>query len=131
MLRIRPEQLAVLSQGQIEKLEDWILAHVQKFFPKQFEARGEEKIKKTIQYGIQRSASYGITSKRDVCKYVDLAVVFGDDFDQESPWASAILGNEALKGPTAKMERLYKEVKKQEKEAKKQKKLEGAGHAGR
>jgi hypothetical protein len=93
MLTIRPEQLAVLSQPHVKRFEDWMLAHLKKFFPKESESAGESGLRETIQHGIKRAAVYGIVSERDVCKYIELMIVFGRDFDQDEkvPWAGQIL----------------------------------------
>jgi hypothetical protein len=54
---------------------------------------GEGGLREFIQYGIRRAAHYGITAKRDVCKYIDVMVVLGRDFDKDAryAWASNIL----------------------------------------
>ena len=70
MLTIRPEQLVVLSQPQVKRFEDWMLAHLKKFFPKESEVAGESGLRETIQHGIKQAATYGITTERDVCKYI-------------------------------------------------------------
>ncbi len=107
MLLIRQAQLAVLSQLEVQKFEDWTLTHLQKFFPKQCSALGERQLREWIQHGIRRAAHYGFTAKRDVCKYIDLMIVFGRDFDTDkrSRWAGEILlrsGN-----PGARMQALF------------------------
>jgi hypothetical protein len=93
MLTIRPEQISVLSQAQAKSFENRMLAHLRQFFPKQCEAIDEAKLRETIQYGIRSAAVYGIAAERDVCKYVDLIMVLGRDFDKDEkrPWASRIL----------------------------------------
>ncbi|HEY1220085.1 MAG: hypothetical protein ABSE42_09955 [Bryobacteraceae bacterium] len=93
MLTIRPAQFAVLSQWEVQKFEDRTLVHLQKFFPRQCAALGERRLRESIQYGIRRAANYGITARRDVCKYIDLMIVFGRDFDADKRfrWAGEIL----------------------------------------
>jgi hypothetical protein len=46
-----------------------------------------------VRHGIQRAKVYGIKSRRDVCKYIDLMIVFGRDFDtnKRTGWAREIL----------------------------------------
>lgn len=107
MLTIRQEQFAVFSQLAVQKFEDWMLAHLRQFFPQQCRAAGESRLRETIQYGIQRAAVYDITSKRDVCKYIDLMIVFGRDFDTDKrfPWAAEILGKR--RNPSAKIGALH------------------------
>jgi hypothetical protein len=85
--------MQVFSEAALEGFEDRTLVHLYKFFPKQCEAAGEEQLRATIQYGIKRAAAYGITVACDVCRYVDLMVVLGRDFDTDRnlPWAGGIL----------------------------------------
>src|SRR5262249_44287198 len=92
-LAMRPSQMAEFSRVEVQKFKSWMLVHLNKFFPTECQSAGEMHIKETIQYGIKRAASYGITSKSDVCKYIDLMVVFGRDFDTDRglPWASEVL----------------------------------------
>jgi len=96
-LTIRASQLARFSQVEREKFEDWMVVHVNRFFPRQSQSAGEDQLRQTIRYGVERAASHGITVKRDVCKYIDLMIVLGRDFDTDraSPWARRILGQSA------------------------------------
>ena len=41
-----------------------------------------------------RSRTYGIVTECDVCKYIDLMIAFGRDFDQECVWARETLTDE-------------------------------------
>jgi hypothetical protein len=118
MLTIRKQQLAAFAPLGKEFFEDRMLTHLKKVFPQQFESLGEPKLRETVQYGTQRAASYRITSERDVCKYIDLMVFYGRDFDKDLklPWAQSILQNQAIRNPSTKMERLYKAAEKHENE---------------
>ena len=84
MLTIRPAQFAVLWQVEVRKFEKWMLVHLKRFFPAQCTAAGDIRLQEMIQHGIERAAAYGITAKRDVCKYIDLMAVFGSEFDTDS-----------------------------------------------
>ena len=92
MLRIRAEQFQLLSHAEVENFEEWMVAHLKRFFPVQCRAVGDSRLRETIQTGIERAARYQITARRDVCKYIDLMVVFGRDFDTDRryPWANTI-----------------------------------------
>jgi len=129
MLSIRKEQMAVFREPAIDDFVKRVVVHLNKCFSAKCETVGELKLRQMVKYGIQRAASYLISSERDVCKYIDLMVVFGSDFDQDPklPWASSILNNQAIINPTTKVQRLYKAVKKQEK----QKNTGGAGRGQR
>ncbi len=124
MLTIRKEQMAVFREPAINDYVKRTVAHLKESFPEKCEALGDLKVREMVQYGIQRAASYGITTEGDVRRYIDLMFMFGSDFDQdpELPWVGSILNNKALVS-TTKVNRLYEEVKKQEK-------LAGASHGG-
>jgi hypothetical protein len=113
MLVIRDEQLAAFSEAGRKRFEAWMQAHLRRFFPRQCDALGDTKIEETIRYGIERAKSYGITVKRDVCKYLDLMVLFGRDFDTSPrlPWAGRILKGKA--SAAAKVEALHTAAKHQ------------------
>lgn len=90
---IRQAQLNVFSQVEVEKFEEWMVEHLNRFFPRECQNTGEARVRETIRHGINRAAAHGITARRDVCKYIDLAMVFGPDFDTDrrSGWAAGIL----------------------------------------
>jgi hypothetical protein len=110
-LRIRQAQLAVFSQVEVRKFEEWMLVHLKKFFPKQCALAGEPGLQEMIQYGIQRAAAYRITAKRDVCKYIDLMIVFGRNFDTDRrhQWAGKILAQRGNSG--TKMQTMLRAAK--------------------
>lgn len=116
MLTIRKEQMAVFGPLGKKAFEDRMLTHLKKVFPEQSESLGEPKLREIIQYGTQRAAAYRIITERDVCKYIDLMIFYGRDFDKDAklPWAQSILQNQAIRNPSSKIERLYKAAKKQE-----------------
>lgn len=109
MLTIRKEQLKVFSQNEALKFENRVAAHLRKIFPGQSRILGEEELGNLIEHGIKRARVYEIVAQRDVCKYLDLMMIFGQDFDvdQKLPWVSATLKEEFLQGhPTEKILRL-------------------------
>jgi len=94
MLPMRKEQIAAFSAAEVNKFEDWMVTHLRKFFPRQCNQLGELPLRETIRYGISRAANYGLLAKRDVCKYIDVMLVLGRDFDKDRryPWAAGTLG---------------------------------------
>src|ERR1700719_2267066 len=107
LLAMRQAQLAAFSQAEVQKFEDRMLTHLRQFFPKQCAALKEPQLHELIQYGIRRAAGHQITSERDVCKFIDLMIVFGRDFDADKklPWAGRILRNRAT--AHSKIQSLY------------------------
>jgi hypothetical protein len=114
-MQIRREQMAFFSEHGVKAFQDRVLSHLRKCFPTQYAASGEPGLQSTIQYGIKRASSYGLTTEREVCKYIDLMIVFGRDFDRDParPWISAILTGRHWRTPTVKLEHLYKTAQEQ------------------
>jgi hypothetical protein len=90
---IRKSQFELFSTQEVQKFEDWMVSHLQKFFPSQCEPLGEGELRAFIQLGIVRAAHYEIREKREVCRFIDLMMVFGQDFDssEQTSWAAEIL----------------------------------------
>jgi hypothetical protein len=112
---IRAEQFAALSDAVAKRFEDRVVVHLQKCFPKECGLWGEPAVRDLIQFGIGRASAYKITTERDICKYIDVMVVFGRDFDRDPrfPWVPVILNDRALYEPTRRLETLYEEGRKQ------------------
>ena len=106
----------VLADNAADTFEDKMAAHLNSCFPEQSKAIEETGVRETIRYGVERAGQYGITAQRDVCKYIDLMVVYGRDFDRDPgiPWAASILNDRALKDPTVKIDTLYEAGKERE-----------------
>jgi hypothetical protein len=111
MLTVRPRQIAVFSQLEVKKFEDWMVQHLNRFFPDQCQAAGESEVRKLVRHGIGRAAVHGFAARREVCKYIDLMVVFGRQFDTDRrfPWAAEILGKKRPAVP--KMQSLHAAAK--------------------
>jgi hypothetical protein len=96
MLTIRKEQYAVLEKAELEKFVDQACGHVHRFFPEQFAALGDAKLRELIHFGTHSAARYGITAKGEVLKFIDLMILFGRNFDtaEHLKWANQILNSE-------------------------------------
>lgn len=114
MLKLREEQMLVLARASQQAFEDRALAHVHQYFTSRCEVLGTEGVREALQHGIERARSYGFTSERNLCKYLNLMFTFGLNFDldPELPWAAELLG---LGGaPSRRMARLYETALAQE-----------------
>lgn len=95
MLLTRREHVEQLSEVPKAVFEERMLAHINKHFPAHYSALGEKNCREVVRYGIERASTHGFVSERDVCKFIDLILCFGVEFDTDSkqPWASTILKN--------------------------------------
>lgn len=109
MFTISKETMAVFSAAKTETFVEKMLVHIRKCFPAEYQSLGDPAIQQTIRYGIAGASRYGIQGERDVCKYIDLMLVFGQDFDRDIPWASRILTERTL-APDYKVFFLYEQA---------------------
>jgi hypothetical protein len=112
MLSIRKEQMAVFEKVAEGDFENRMLSHIKEFFPEQHGRFAESSLREFIHYGVDRAAAYGIELQPDVCQFIDLMLVFGRDFDHDPalPWASTILNDPEIPGPTARIYELQNAV---------------------
>ena len=61
---------------------------------------------------VRRAGKYGITSERDLHKYVNITLLHGPDFDEreETAWTVDYLTDPAVASPTQRIDRLHQEV---------------------
>lgn len=113
-MKLSKAHMDTFSEAAVQDFEDRMVVHLDKFFPKHVEALGEDGVRKLVRTGIERAASYEITSERGVCKYIDLMVSFGEKFDKDRklPWAGEILNDESIASPAVRIDRLFKAAKK-------------------
>jgi hypothetical protein len=107
MFKIRPEQKAAFREDALHDFEERMILHVERCFPGRRVELGDEGLRQVIRRGIEQAASYGIVAERDVCKFVDLMLVFGVDFHEERSWAKAILEDASIRDPVIRMRLLF------------------------
>jgi hypothetical protein len=110
--RIRPEQIAAFSREEVQKFEEWTLARLTRFFPRQCASAGDAGMRQRIREGIERATNYGIRSQRDVSKFMDLETFFGPDFESDPLFPRAIDILEGSVASPAKMMALRRYIKK-------------------
>lgn len=93
MLNIREEQMTAFAEAEMKKFTGRAVSHLARCFPRESETMGELGLLETVEYGLQRSSSYGIVAESDILKYLDMMVVFGRDYDADErfAWAGEIL----------------------------------------
>lgn len=112
MLIIRPEQVQALEESANGAFEDRLALHARRFFPERVAAMTDVDLHAFCGHGVAAARGYGLVTARDLCKYVNLTLALGRDFDVDPalPWARAILTAEHISGPTLRINRLYLEA---------------------
>jgi len=103
------QQMNTLGDASRASFVDRMVVHLRKCFPDQCKKMDEARIRQIIGEGIENARRYAIVSERDVCLYIDLMFIFGEDYDTSPkyPWASEILNDPARSDPRRKMDHLY------------------------
>lgn len=107
MLRIRTEQLEALRAPALDDFIDEMMLHVHEYFPRESMALGLEAVRERIEDGIKKAETHGVTSPRGVCKYINMMMTFGPDFDTHpdtAPWVRPILDDPEVPDGTARMD---------------------------
>jgi hypothetical protein len=106
MLTVRESQMHVLSQAMFE---GWMETHLREFFPRRCSTLERPVLRQFIQNGIEKAKRYGFVEEPDICRYVDVMMVCGKNFDEDPqlPWASGILGDPNINSPSMRIELLH------------------------
>jgi hypothetical protein len=106
MLVIRAEQMKVLAQSVLKR---WIEAHLLRCFPAQCAALGDAGWRAAVTSGMEQALRHGFREPSDICRYVDLVIAFGPDFERrtEFDWTREILGDSEITNPSVRMNRLH------------------------
>jgi len=93
MLRIRNEQITVLSQVVLRDFEERAITHLRKDLAPATEGVSDEELRKQVREGFQQANCYGFRSERHVVSFVDASVLLGRGFvdAKENAWARQIL----------------------------------------
>jgi hypothetical protein len=108
MLTVRLAQLHALEALASDAYERRLGRHAQQFFPERVAFLTEPELHAYVRQAVAAARGHGLASERDICKYLNLALSLGPDFDTDPalPWARAILTAEHI-GPTLRINRLY------------------------
>ena len=112
MLTIRKEQTQVFNRVTMQVFEKDMVRHLMRFFPDEAAAMGNKELRAHIRHAIARAKGYGVSSERDLCKYLNLTMVYGRDFDTdpELEWMRGFLVDPDVPDPSERMSRLQEEA---------------------
>ncbi len=111
MLQLTPSQVEVLSDYIREPFESRLEAHLREYFSDACAALESEGLRDFIRRGVDRAISHQITRRRDICKFLQLVITFGEDFDRDLAWASDILVGARIDRSRTKIDLLYDEAR--------------------
>ena len=99
MLRIRPEQIVALRRRADEDFEPRVLAHVRRRYPEAAATHEPGALAAFVRRQLERAAAYGLASERDRARFVVLALLLGEAFDEDETlgFAAATLRDASLR----------------------------------
>ncbi|MCC6539464.1 MAG: hypothetical protein IT162_18070 [Bryobacterales bacterium] len=98
MITVRRESIDSLQQDRLGQANDELADYAQARFPKIFTPAHRDRTLQLVKKLRARAARHGVTREDNVANYLDLATMYGLDFDQ-APWAADVLNNPKLAGP--------------------------------
>jgi hypothetical protein len=104
---VRRSQLDAFAAQSARQFKNDLLDHIRRCFPRDYSRLGDSRTREFVDVGVDRARRYGFASKKGICGFVDLMLIFGPQFDDDSrvPWARAILNNRST-AEAAKMQSL-------------------------
>jgi hypothetical protein len=104
---VRRSQLDTFAAQSARQFKNDLLGHIRRCFPRDYSRLGDSRARAFVDAGVDRARHHGFVSKKEICGLVDLMLIFGPQFDDDSriPWARAILNNRSTT-EAAKMQAL-------------------------
>ena len=108
MLIIQNTQLQALAQPPRQQFIDEMMNHLYSHFPTQAWRLTRDDLRSQVNSLIDRAASHQLTSRQQVCRFINLAATYGWAFDSDPNllWMRNILSDNALPHPGERLNRL-------------------------
>ncbi len=103
MLVIRQAQMRALYDDYAER---WVVSHLRRHFPDACRERGETALDGFVHVALARARAHGFADIGPACRYVQLALLLGEDFDRRHDWAQTLLSPQTRLTPATRIELL-------------------------
>lgn len=107
MLVVRERSIETMAARNLDGFRARMLEHIAACFPRRARALGDERLRAIVDRALAVTESLGFTTGAEVARYIDLAVVLGDDplAPHHRGWTGPVLGDPVLT-PDQKLGRL-------------------------
>jgi hypothetical protein len=108
VLVIRDAQMLIFQEVAVDEFSGAMVEHLRRCFPAQCAGRDDEDLRAFVDRLMTKALRHDIDDRVAVCKLVDVAMVFGEDFDTDPrcPWAAEALRDTSLTTPAGRVELL-------------------------
>lgn len=105
---LRNAQIAALKRRQRAAFVVEMQVHLRKHFPARLSELGSRELSEHVENALDDAGRYGLTTCRDLARYLNLAVEYGWDFDRKAgqAWMRRILSDPAVSDPSVRLQRL-------------------------
>jgi hypothetical protein len=110
MIVIRQAQIDALGANRRREFVDAMCARLRLHFHEHLVATSEAVLRHEVHAAMLRAQYHGLASERDVCRFLNLAVYYGWDFDQrpEHDWMRRYLVDAEAGSPSQRLHRLVR-----------------------
>lgn len=110
MLRLSPAQIQAIAAAQTQTAFDQLAAHCRTYYPSVVSHLTQEALLAQLHTCHSRAQGYGFNSRRDLYRFVNLALSFGWEFDRDAnlPWMRQYLTDPRVDSPAQRLELLVK-----------------------
>lgn len=111
MLTLRNEQFQELALDYHLREPAPFIAHLHQFHASRAAALGHDGLLEWTRAAIRKAHGHGLRSIRDICRYMDLAMIFGLDWSSPKlAWMQRALMDDAEPDPSRRLEGLRRRV---------------------
>ena len=107
-LKIRAAQMAAFDAHAENQFIQRMTAQAQQQFPEECARLKPDVLEQRVRTQLATARRYDITASNDLCDFISVCFVLGDDFDTQPglPWAAATLNDSTLVSGSTKMAHL-------------------------
>ena len=87
MLTIRRAQMAAFERRQQHAFETKLIHEIATVWPERYGGQEAESLRKMVRAGIREGEKYGITSERDVFRWIGILCACGPGFENRAEYA--------------------------------------------
>lgn len=105
MLIIRKEQFEALAAAHRDHFVEEMCRHLRDHLPGQVAGVEDAVLRHRVSQAVGRAAGYGLTSRRDCCRYLNVAALYGWEFDRapENAWMRRYLEDPQVSSPSDRL----------------------------
>ncbi len=81
MFVIRKHQMEALARSQEERFRQEMVDHVKTYFPEARARMNDAALHRHVAEVLDKASTFELTSRRDLCRFLNLTMVCGKDFD--------------------------------------------------